>query len=283
MSAEFSLRDRPLAETLAALQQQVRTQPSDAKLRTFLFQLLAVLGQWDRALGQLNVAGELDPLAMAMVQTYREALRCEVLRAAVFAGEHTPVVFGEPGPWMAPLLEALRHVGEGRADQARALREQAFEQAPATPGRLWRHPEKAGDPLGEGEALGWVADADTRLGPVCEAIVNGRYWWVPFQHVRRIDLEAPTDLRDLVWTPAHFEWRNGGEMVGFVPTRYPGSEASDEDAIRKASRTDWRDLGGDTWVGLGQRLLATDVGEVPLLEVRRIVFDVPEGGESAGG
>jgi type VI secretion system protein ImpE len=283
MSAEFSLRDRPLTETLAGLQQQIRTHPSDAKLRTFLFQLLAVLGQWDRSLAQLNVAGELDPLAMAMVQTYREALRCEVLRAGVFSGERTPIVFGEPAPWVALLVEALKHVAEGRPEQARTLRERAFEQAPATPGRLWRHPATPGDPLGDGEPIGWVADADSRLGPMMEAIVNGRYWWIPIQHVHRVDFEPPADLRDLVWTPAHFEWTNGGEMVGFVPTRYPGSEASEDDSIRKAARTDWRDLGGDTWVGLGQRLLATDAGECSLLEVRRIVFDLPEGDEGNGG
>lgn len=276
MSADFSLRDRPLAETLGALQQQVRSQPQDGKLRTFLFQLLSVMGQWDRALAQLNVAGELDPMAMMMVQTYRETLRCEVLRAGVFAGEHTPVIFGQPESWMALMVETLKHAAEGRSEQARSLRDQAFEEAPATPGRLFRHPAKEGDPLGEGEAFNWIADADSRLGPMLEAVVKGRYWWIPFQHVRRLDFEAPADLRDLVWTPAHFEWVNGGEMVGFVPTRYAGSENSDDDAIRRAARTDWRDLGGETWAGLGQRVLATDAGDASLLEIRRILFDVPE-------
>ena len=37
-------------EALAALQALVRAQPQDAKLRVFLFQLLAVLGDWERAL-----------------------------------------------------------------------------------------------------------------------------------------------------------------------------------------------------------------------------------------
>ena len=34
-----------------------------------------MLGDWNRALGQLGVAGDLDPRALAMVQTYREALQ----------------------------------------------------------------------------------------------------------------------------------------------------------------------------------------------------------------
>ena len=38
----------------------------------------------------------------------------------------------------------------------------------------------------EDSAFEWIADADDRLGPVLEAIVNGRYYWVPFERVRRI-------------------------------------------------------------------------------------------------
>ncbi|HTQ43581.1 MAG TPA: type VI secretion system accessory protein TagJ [Polyangiaceae bacterium] len=277
MKSELTLRDRPLAETLAALQQQVRAQPADARLRIFLFQLLAVLGQWDRALNQLNVSGELDASATAMVQSYRELLRCEALRAEVFTGARTPLVFGEPEPWVALLVESLKHVAAGRSTAAAALRAQAFEQAPAVGGRRWPHGSPEEGPGSDGEPFEWVADADARLGPMLEMVVNGRYWWVPFSRIRRLDVEAPTDLRDLVWSPAHAEWTNGGEVVGFVPTRYPGSEASEDDALRLASRTDWRDLGDETWAGLGQRLLATDGGEIGLLELGRIELAAADG------
>ncbi len=69
----------------------MRKDPANAKHRIFLFQLLAVLGQWERAMNQLNVAGELDAGTLAMVQTYREALRCEVLRGEIFAGRRVAV------------------------------------------------------------------------------------------------------------------------------------------------------------------------------------------------
>ena len=74
MTAEECLRDGKLGDALAELQNQVRGDPSNAKQRIFLFQLLSVLGQWERAMTQLNVAGDLDPGALAMVQAYREAL-----------------------------------------------------------------------------------------------------------------------------------------------------------------------------------------------------------------
>ena len=274
MSAPLDLKDRPLAATLGELQQRVRQSPGDAKLRTFLFQLLAVLGQWERALAQLGVAGDLDPGALAMVQTYREALKCEALRAEIFAGEHTPVVFGEPEPWIALALEALKLSGRGEHAKAAALRAEAFEQAPATSGRIvTTHDAPAGDAPPAGTPFTWLADADSRMGPVFEAVVLGRYWWIPVQRVRRVQIEAPADLRDMVWVPAHFEWANGGEGVALIPARYPGTEAAEDDGLRLARRTEWREVADGAWHGLGQRMLATDAGEYPLLEVRRIDFD----------
>src|SRR4051812_32905503 len=81
---------------LQHLQQEVRAKSGDPKLRVFLFQLLCVLGQWERALAQLQSCGDLDAGALAMVATYREALQCEAVREAVFAGKTTPHVFGRP-------------------------------------------------------------------------------------------------------------------------------------------------------------------------------------------
>ena len=65
---------------LELLQRQVRERAADPKLRVFLFQLLCVLGQWQRALNQLQVCGDMDAGTLAMVSTYREALKCEAVR-----------------------------------------------------------------------------------------------------------------------------------------------------------------------------------------------------------
>lgn len=280
MSNALDLKGRTLAESLAELQQRVRQSPGDAALRTFLFQLLSVLGQWDRALAQLEVAGELDPGALAMVQIYRDAVRAEPLRAEVFAGKRTPVVLGEPEPWNALLLEALKLAGDGRHAEAAELRATAFEQAPAVAGRIvTATTPDGGDGPPTGEPFAWLADSDARLGPVIEAIVLGRYWWIPMHRIRRLHVEPPTDLRDLVWTAVHFEWANGGESWGLVPTRYPGSESSEDDALRLAGRTEWREVAADAFYGLGQRMFATDTTECAILDLRRVDFDVAPPGE----
>lgn len=263
MLAEQHLKEGNPGEALAALQQAVRGDPGNPKLRIFLFQLLAVLGQWDRALNQLTVVGELDAGALAMVQTYREALRCEALRAQVFAGHRTPLLFGDPEPWLALLVEAVRVGAQGKQSQAQALRDEAFDGAPTTSGEA------------DGTRFAWISDADPRLGPVLEAIVNGRYYWVPFHRIAEIRIEEPADLRDVVWTPAAFRWANGGESVGLIPTRYPGSEASEDPRIVLARRTEWAPEEGQ-YAGLGQRMLATDGGEYPLMALRSVVLDAPE-------
>ena len=79
-AAELLVREGDPHAALKQLQEQIRANSADPKLRVFLFQLLCVLGQWERALTQLDVAATLDAGALAMAQIYREAIRCEVLR-----------------------------------------------------------------------------------------------------------------------------------------------------------------------------------------------------------
>lgn len=259
--AEQSLRNADTATALQQLQAQIRTQPGDARLRTFLFQLLAVRGDWQRALEQLTLAAQLDPEALLMAQTYREAVRCEALRAQVIAGQKSPMVVGEPEPWLGLLVESMLRAGRGEMAASKNLREQAFDQAAPSAGAV------------DGQRFEWIADADVRFGPVLEAVLNGGYYWIPFSRLQRVVLPPPADLRDLVWAPAQLLFANGGESAALIPARYPGSEGSEDGAIQMARRTDWRDVAPDLQFGLGQRLLATDAGEYSLLDVREIVID----------
>jgi type VI secretion system protein ImpE len=263
MLAEQSLRDGDLNAALLQLQDAVRSNPARADYRVFLFQLLSVLGQWDRALNQLNVAGELDVKALAMVQTYREVLQCEALRSDVFSGDRTPLMFGEPESWFAEVINALSLGSQGHVKHAQDVRFRAFDKAPVVSGTL------------DGESFEWISDADSRIGPFLEAVVNGKYYWLPFHRIKVVRVEEPVDLRDLVWLPAQFIWANGGEAVGFISTRYPGSENSEESAIRLSRATHWQGLGEEQYAGLGQRLLVTDQAEYPLLNIREILINCP--------
>lgn len=257
---ENLLKEGRLNEALQALTVQVRSNPADAKRRVFMFQLLSLLGQWERAQNQLKVAGELDPGTTLMVGAYNVALEGERARAAVLSGQRAPVVIGEPAQWVALLLQALKLNAEGYHAQASVLREQAFEQAESVSGSV------------DGVPFEWIADADPRFGPCLEIITKSGYAWVPFSRISELKFDPPSDLRDKVWAPVQITWSNGGQAVGFVPSRYPGAEASADGDVVLARKTDWTDLGGEFFIGEGQRMFATDVAEYPLLDVRSITF-----------
>ena len=261
MSAEAHLLEGNLDAALTQLEADVRADPAASKHRVFLFQLLAVRGEWDRALTQLNVMSEMDPGTLSLVHTYREALACELLRKEVFKGERTPLIFGEPQEWVALLFEAIKHTAAGRHAEAAPLAEKALEEAPASPGKI------------DDQPFEWLADADSRLGPVIEAVINGRYYWVPCANVRELTIEPPTDLRDFVWAAAHFTWTNGGETVALLPSRYSGSDDHADPLIRLGRKTEWEEVAESTFLGHGQKMLMTDGGEFPLLDVRTIRFD----------
>ena len=294
---------------LAALQERVRARPADAPARVFLFQLLCVLGEWSRAATQLDVVAELDADATLMTRTYRELLRCEALREAVFDGRRAPMVLGEPPAWLASLARALPLAAAGDGEAASRLAADAFERAAAIAGRFGGMPpgerevdEDAGvvrpaAPDGDasdgaaGEVpFDWIGDADMRLGPVLEAMFDGKYCWVPFERLAGLVVESPSDLRDLVWAPAEFHWHGGAKSVGFVPTRYPhagraggparaggaGPAASEAAAAcLMARRSDWIDLGGEYFVGRGQRVFASSAGDRALLDCRTLRLDAP--------
>ena len=253
-----------LEAALQGTQQKIRQNPADPKLRILLFQLQSILGGWDKALNQLNVLRDIDAASLSMVQTYEQVLLCEALRKQVFAANKAPLIFGEPEEWIALMFEALSQENKGNQQQADTLRNKALEQAPAVSGEI------------DGVAFNWIADADSRLSPMLEAIINGRYYWVPFHRISQLNLTPPEDLRDFAWLPVQFVWSNGGDAVGFIPTRYPDSENNSDNAIKLARKTDWITKSEQSYHGLGQRILTTDVDDYALLNCRSIHFNCPE-------
>ena len=261
-SAELIQSGR-LEEGLARLQTEVREHPEDTRLRLCLFQLNCVLGRLDKALTQLQVVASLNAETMLLAQIFRPVIACELLRREVFAGKRTPIIFGEPLPWLGSLVRANELAARGEFSAAAESREQALAEAPVSSGKL------------NGEEFAWVADADSRLGPVLEAFIEGKYYWVPFSRIQKIESEKPSDLRDLVWLPVQFTWINGGSVPGHVPTRYPGTEAVADGNLRLARKTEWQPQAGDTFLGLGQRIFNTDANEYPLLECRTMELNPP--------
>ena len=247
-----------LDEALSVLQAEIRENSADSKLRIFLFQLNCALGRLDKALSQLQVVASLDAETMMMAQIFRPVIACEMLRREVFAGRRAPLIFGEPSEWMGLLVQAASLMADGKFEAAADLRARAFEAAPASSGKV------------DLQSFEWIADGDSRLGPMLEVFMDGKYYWIPYCRIARIEIEKPSDLRDLVWSPARFTWTNGGAVSGHIPVRYPDTEKSEDDGLRLARKTVWNEASPGCFLGLGQRVFMTDAGEFPLLECRTI-------------
>jgi type VI secretion system protein ImpE len=250
-----------LAAQLQDLQSRIKRDASSAKLRTHLFQLLCVMGRWQRALEQLQLCAQLDAKALPMAQMYREAIRCEMYREEVFSGKRTPQIMGSPPSWVGLLVEALRHDAAGQTSPAANLRAQAMELAEPAPCSV------------DGVGCEWLTDGDSRLGPVCELIANGQYYWLPLESCTTIQIDAPADLRDLVWAPAEVTLPNEGRVPALIPTRYAGTAENtleNADALKQSRATHWAGQDADGWIGVGQRVWMSDAGEHPMLDTRSI-------------
>lgn len=257
--ADALLRSGDLEGARAALVEVVRTRPADEQARMFLFQLLAVSGEWDKAKRQLNALAQLSGEAQMLSVAYGQAIDAEAERAAVFAGtararQHVA------SPWAEGVIDAIGHFARGEIAAGEDARDAAFDAAPETPGTI------------DGEAIDWIADADSRFGPTFEAIIGGRYGLQPFDQVARIESEGARDLRDIVWYPVQIHFRTGQSVAAMLPARYPGSEGSADPNERLARATTWRDT---DWgqQGSGQRLwsLSTEADK-ELLSVRSLTF-----------
>jgi len=249
-----------IANAVGAAEASVRQHPTVFETRWRLFQWLCVLGDWHRALKQLQVATQLAPDFTQTAHVYRDLIRAEVFRQDAFKGTREPgALLPAPG-WMAHLRAALPLADTGNTDEADRSRRLAFSEVPDSRGAH------------DGTSFAWITDTDTRLGPTCELVSAGRYAWLPFAQLRKLDMGPITELLDLIWRPATAILMDGTVIRGFVPVRYPGSEEGN-DAIRLSRETRWTEVGQTGIVACGQKTWMTEAGDIGLLDVSTLTFD----------
>lgn len=256
-AADTLLQAGDLDGARAALVEAVRRQPGDPRLRLYLFSLLAIAAEWDKARTQLNTLAKLSPEAQMLSVVYGQAIDAERERAAVFAGDQ-PARLHVASDWALPLIEALAAFGQGDLSRAEAARDRAFDAAPDMPGEM------------DGVGFDWIADADGRFGPCFEAIIGGRYGLQTFDMVEKITSAGAADLRDLVWYPVQIAFRSGQSVAALLPTRYPGDGGTSPERLARV--TDWLDR---PWgqQGSGQHLWTMSGGEDHgLLSLRSLSF-----------
>lgn len=254
---------RPIQEEISTIEEEIRQQPGDASRRWALFQWLCIARQWERAIRQLQVFGQLDADSVPLVQTCRDLIKAERWRERVLLGLEAPgYVLDEPPEWMLGLVAALELTGRGEVGAADDARERALDAAPQTSGR-------AGE-----MSFSWIADSDSRLGPVCEIMTSGSYRWLALAEVEGLQVVRPAALMDLVWARCSVTLKDGTVVRGFMPARYPQLPTghADTDLLAMGHQTMWHETGRTGIVAAGRKTWATSAGDIGLFELTDCTF-----------
>lgn len=245
---------------LEDVQGLIRREPAVAGHRWNLFQLLCVTEQWGRAIQQLQVFAQLNPQQAQVAQAYRDLIRAERWRAKVMSGLAEPGFVVDALAWMTGLAESLRLDAIGQHDAADDLRKASLDEAQLVGG------------VGADHSFDWIADSDSRLGPVCEVITAGRYRWLPFADIAAWEIARPSALIDFVWAPCLLTLADGTKIRGCMPARFPVVDGEDRgsatlDALRLGKTTIWTNVSKTGVIAQGCKTWTTSTGDIGLFEL----------------
>ncbi|MGA2890549.1 MAG: type VI secretion system accessory protein TagJ [Terracidiphilus sp.] len=233
MTSQELYREGKLREAVKALGNELRSNPLDAKRRTFLFELLLFAGEFDRAEKQLDILAGANAEAAAGTLLYRSGLYAERTRQVMFANRETP-----------------------------ASRSQAVYGG-----------------ILNGKAFNNFIDADPRIGANLEVFIAGSYTWIPMCYLRRLEVEPPVSLRDLVWararveTSPEFRLQEIGEVL--LPVLCPLSSRHPDESVQLGRESAWEPDDALDEIPYGSKMMVIDGTDVPLLDVRSVTWSAP--------
>ena len=265
MNAKEIIAAGRLLDARQQLTEEVKKAPSDSAKRTLLFQVLAFLGEWDKADRHLDLIAATNPKSEVGVQAYKNAVNAEKERREVMERKRIPgFVTGAP-PYLEAYLAAWDKLKENDVEGATSLYEQVEEQRRPVRGTL------------DGKPFEGFWDTDTFLSCFLEAIVHERYIWIPLESIGELSIDLPKSLFDLLWAPARVMTWGGVNLQCYLPVLYPDSHAENDERIKLGRLTDWLPLGGNFFKGVGQHVFQVGEEEIPLLEMRELTFSLGKG------
>ncbi|MEW6730058.1 MAG: type VI secretion system accessory protein TagJ [Acidobacteriota bacterium] len=250
-----------LQAAIETLTLEVKTNPTDNWRRTFLFELLCFKGEWNRAEGQLDVLALQSAKAEIGVQAYRNNIIAERARQRLMSESLQPNFLMPPPAYIDFHLSAIDRIREKQPEQARKLLDRSEQERPKVAGRL------------NGKKIHNLRDYDDLFAPVLEVFVQEKYTWLPFEQIKRLEIEAPKELRDLLWTRARITTIDAiiGEV--FVPVLYPGSSVHPNDLIKLGRMTDWQEVIEGLYVANGMHVYLADNKEKTIFDLKEIEFE----------
>ena len=241
-----------LSEAIERVAEEVKARPGDTAARTFYFELLALSGDLDRAAKQLDVlaneTGEMGNLYLGAIQAEKE-------RRSFFHGGSRPKLLVE-SPHATLYLEAVDSYAAGQS--AAALERLNAVETPA--------PLHA---LLNGAEVHEMNDSHDLLGPFLEVVIDGHYAWAPWEAIHSLNIPGPRYLRNTVWTPASLSLHSGDQGQVLLFSLYVDSHLGEDD-IKLGRRTMWEQDPAGFTIASGQKVIATEQRDWPILEIRSV-------------
>lgn len=257
-----------LSEAVTAALEAVKKHPTDTQRRGQLCEMLCLAGDLERADRQLDTIGQQDPQAMIGVSLWRQLVRADTARQDLFAQARPPEFVTPPTPAMQTQLKALVALHEGNEEEAARLLSELESMRPRVRG------------VCDGQAFEDFRDLDDRTSSVLEVLSStGKYFWVPFDHVRVIEVRPPQRPRDLLWLQVYLSVVGGPDGEVYLPTIYAGTVADGDDQLRLGRGSDWRETPSGIVRGLGQRMFLVGEEARSILELKHLEFEVEESSE----
>lgn len=239
MNARELYKAGKLKEAITALNAEVRDNPADVQRRTFLFELLAFAGEYDRAEKQLGVLAGGSGEAQLGTVVYRASLHAEKTRKDLFIKKEFPA-----------------HPGDADAEIGGTLNGQPFSVAVDADPTI--------GPRLEAYAAGayiWIPFK--HIDSIeCEPPKRVRdLLWIPA----------------IVKTGPAFKMMELGEVL--LPALTWDASSADDELVRLGRVTNWvEDENGDV-KPVGQKMLLVDGEDFPILELRKLEFSRPQAEE----
>jgi type VI secretion system protein ImpE len=135
-------------------------------------------------------------------------------------------------------------------------------------------PTVAAPGLWNGQPFQTFEDSDPRIGGNLEVYIAGSYTWIPTMYLRRLVLQRPTSLRDLMWiqvrieTTPEFRIQEIGEVL--IPAIAPLSFRHPEEQVQLGREAAWEENARHGQIPYGAKLMVIDGVDVPLMEIRSL-------------
>ena len=233
MTAKELFQAGKLTEAVQALGAELRENPTDAKRRTFLFELLCFAGDYDRAEKHLGVLAQAGPSSEMGGLLYRGVLAAERARQETFAKREYTMKPPADTTSFAGTLNGKPFLSLTDADPRIGPRLETF----AAGTYLW---------------LPFAHIASIRIDPPRRL---RDLLWLPAK----------------VLTGPAFKGVELGEIL--IPVLSPLSWRNPDEEVRLGRMTVWEEDEDGEEIPFGQKMLLVDGEEIPLLEVRTLTVN----------